>query len=91
MSGQRIKDDMYFKGNQIKLKPYYTPHYKDGDYLLWIIKAETLMNGYHAYRKALGESKWKLFCKKYPRLIEVCEQLNEESNPVLLKIKIKDF
>lgn len=92
LSGQRIKDDMFFKGNQIKLKPRYTPHYCDGgNYLLWSIKPETLINGYHAYREALGETKWTQFCQKYPRLIEVCEQLDEESNPVLLKIKIKEF
>lgn len=91
MSGQRIKDDRFFKGNQVKLKPRYTPHYKDGDYLLWPIKATVFINGCRAYRKALGEAKWNLFCKKYPRLVEVCEQLDEESNPVLLKIKIKDF
>lgn len=91
MSGQRIKDDMFFKGNQTILKPRYTPHYCDGNYLLWPINAEIILKGYHAYRKALGETKWKLFCKKYPRLVKVCEQLDEESNPVLLRIKIKDF
>ncbi len=91
MSGQRIKDDIYFKGNQINLKPRYTPHYKDGDYLLWVVNAEVIADGYNAYRKALGETKWKLFCKKFPRLVEVCGQLDEESNPVLLKIKLKDF
>ena len=91
LSGQCIRDDIYFKGNQTKLRPRYTPHYRDGDYLLWVIKPEFILKGYHAYRKALGETKWELFCKKYPRLVEVCEQLDEESNPVLLKIRLKDF
>ena len=91
ISGQRIKDDIYFKGNMIKLKPRYTPHYRDGNYLLWIIKPEILLNGYHAYQDTLGKYKWELFCKKHPRLVEVCKQLDEESNPVLLKIKIKNF
>lgn len=90
-SGQCIRDDIYFKGNQTKLKPRYTPHYRDGDCLLWVVKPESILKGYHAYQEALGETKWKLFCKKYPRLVEVCEQLDEESNPVLLRIKIKDF
>lgn len=91
LCGQIIRDDLFFKGNQMKLKAFMLPHCSDGNCLLWTIKPKVLLNGYRAYREALGESKWLLFCKKYPRLVEVCEQLDEESNPVLLKIKIKDF
>ena len=91
LCGQRIMDDLYFKGNQIDLKAYMVPNNTDGDYLLWPVQPRFLLKGYHAYRQALGESKWRLFCKKYPRLVEVCGQLDEDSNPVLLKIKLKDF
>ena len=91
LSGQKIRDDMFFKGNLMTLRNHMTPHDCEGEHLLWTIKPEIILNGYHAYRKALGESKWKLFRQKYPRLVEVCEQLDEESNPVLLKIKLKDF
>jgi len=91
LSGQKIKDDMFFKGNLVKLRNHMTPHNCEGEYLLWAIQPEILLNGYHAYRKALGETKWKLFRQKFPSLVEVCEQLDEDSNPVLLKIKLKEF
>lgn len=95
LTGQIIKDDMFFKGNQIKLKPRpggtLTRHGNDGGHLLWVLNPEILLKGYKAYKEVLGEKKWNLFCKKFPRLIEVCEQLGEDSNPVLLKIMLKDF
>lgn len=91
LTGRQIKDDLFLKGNLVNLKPMKTPHYKDGDYLLWVISPQTLLNGFNSYREVLGEKKWDLFCKKYPHLVEVCSQLDEESNPVLARIKIKDF
>lgn len=91
LCGQKLRDDLFFKGNQMNLKAFMLPHCADGEWLLWTIQPGIILKGYHAYREALGETKWKLFRKKYPRLVEVCEQLDEESNPVLLKIKIKDF
>ncbi|WP_237040570.1 6-bladed beta-propeller [Phocaeicola faecalis] len=91
LTGRQIKDDLFLKGNLVNLKPMKTPHYKDGDYLLWVISPQTLLNGFNSYRELLGEKKWDLFCKKYPHLVEVCSQLDEESNPALARIKIKDF
>lgn len=95
MTGQIIKDDMFFKGHQIKLKPRpggtLSPHGNDDGHLLWVLTPKILLKGYESYRKVLGESKWNLFCKKYPRLTEICEQLDEDSNPILLKIKLKEF
>lgn len=95
LTGHQIKDDMFFKGNQIKLKPRpggtLTRHGNDEDHLLWVLNPEILLKGYDAYKEILGESKWKLFRQKFPRLVEVCEQLDEDSNPILLKIKLKEF
>ena len=95
LTGQIIKDDMFFKGNQIKLKPRpggtLTRHGNDDGHLLWVLNPEILLKGYEAYKEVLGDKKWNLFRQKYPRLVEVCEQLDEDSNPVLLKIKLKEF
>lgn len=97
LSGSKLKDDMYFKGNIITLyggKPgsnFGSRLSNDGGYLLWPIPAEVLLKGIKAYYDVLTPERWNLFCKKYPRLVEVCEQLKHDDNPVLLKIKLKDF
>ena len=96
LSGNKLKDDMYFKGNVIVLKggkpsAVLGRHGNDGGDLIWPVQPKVLLKGYKAYREVLSKERWELFRKKYPRLVEVCEQLNEDDNPVLLKIKLKDF
>ena len=96
LSGNKLKDDMYFKGNVIVLKggkpsAVLGRHGNDGGDLIWPVQPKVLLEGYKAYREVLSKERWELFRKKYPRLVEVCEQLNEDDNPVLLKIKLKDF
>ena len=49
------------------------------------------MRGYETYKKKLSKEKWDIFCEHNPKLVEVCSQLDEESNPVLLRMKLKDF
>lgn len=95
LNGNRIKDDMYFKGNIIDLSPKpgatLNRHCNDGGDLIWPVQLSVLLKGVKAYYDVLTPERWNLFCKKYPRLIEVFEQLKEDDNPVLLKIKLKDF
>ena len=95
LNGNRIKDDMYFKGNVIELNPKpgmtLDRHCNDEGDLIWAIQPSVLLKGIKAYYDVLTPERWNLFCKKYPRLVEVCEQLEDDDNPVLLKIKLKDF
>lgn len=96
LSGNKLKDDIYFKGNVIDLKggkpsAVLGRHGNDGGDLIWPVQPKVLLDGYEAYRDVLTKERWELFHKKYPRLVEVCEQLKEDDNPVLLKIKLKDF
>ena len=96
LSGNKLKDDMYFKGNVIVLKggkpsAVLGHHGNDGGDLIWPVQPKVLLDGYEAYKEVLTKERWELFRKKYPRLVEVCEQLEDDDNPVLLKIKLKDF
>jgi hypothetical protein len=96
LNGNQIKDDMYFKGNMIVFnsgKPgaVLGRLCNDGGDLIWPVQPKVLLDGYEAYRDVLTKERWELFRKKYPRLVEVCEQLKQDDNPVLLKIKLKDF
>jgi len=59
--------------------------------LLWFVRPSWLLRGYNTYKKNVSPEKWEAFCKRHPKLVEVCSQLDEESNPVLFRIKVKDF
>jgi hypothetical protein len=59
--------------------------------LLWLVDPSWLLQGYEYYKEKLSSEKWTEYCKRYPLVTEVCGKLDEESNPVLLKIKIKNF
>ena len=96
LSGNKLKDDIYFKGNTIVLKggkpgTILGRHGNDGGDLIWPVQPKVLLDGYEAYRDVLSKERWELFRKKFPRLVEVCEQLKLDDNPVLLKIKLKEF
>jgi len=43
------------------------------------------------YKKKLNPQEWDDFCRQHPRLTEICSDLKEDDNPVLLRIKVKDF
>lgn len=87
----RIIDDMFFPNNSFVLKPFRLPIEVEGNYLLWFVRPSWLLNGYEAYKNQLNGEEWKAFCSRNPEIIRICEQLDDESNPVLLKIKVKDF
>ena len=87
----RIIDDIFFPNNTFVLKPFRLPIEVEGDCLLWFVRPSWLLNGYDSYKAQLSEKDWERFCKRNPEMIKICEQLNDESNPVLLKIKVKDF
>lgn len=96
LTGNQIKDNMYFKGNMIVFnsgKPgaVLGRLCNDGGDLIWPVQPKVLLDGYEAYRDVLSKERWELFRKKFPRLVEVCERLKDDDNPVLLKIKLKEF
>ena len=96
LSGNKLKDDIYFKGNTIVLKggkpgTILGRHGNDGGDLIWPVQPKVLLDGYEAYRDVLSKERWELFRKKFPRLVEVCEQLKLDDNPVFLKIKLTEF
>ena len=52
---------------------------------------EYLINGYKHYMSYLSEAGREEFRKKYPELVKICTTLKEDDNPVILRIKVKDF
>ena len=90
-SAHRLIDDMFFPDNSFTFRPFRMPIAVEGNSLLWLVNPEWLLQGYEYYKENLSPEKWTEYCKRHPQMIEVCSKLDEESNPVLLKIKIKNF
>ena len=91
LSGHRLVDDVFFPNNTSVLKGFNIPWTVEDGWLLWFVRPSWLLRGYNTYKKNVSPEKWEAFCKRHPKLVEVCSQLDEESNPVLFRIKVKDF
>jgi len=91
LTAHKIIDDMFLKGNVIALKEKRLPHNMDGNDILWPLDPEYLINGYKHYMSYLSEAGREEFRKKYPELVKICTTLKEDDNPVILRIKVKDF
>lgn len=91
LSGHRLIDDVFFPDNNFTFRPFRMPIAVEGDCLLWLVNPLWLLQGYEYYKENLSPEDWERYCIRYPQMTSVCSKLDEESNPVLLKIKIKDF
>ena len=91
LSGHRLIDDVFFPNNTYIFKDFNTPRAVEDGWLLWFVRPSWLLRGYNTYKKNVSPEKWEAFCKRHPKMVEVCSQLDEESNPVLFRIKVKDF
>ena len=91
LSACRLIDDIFFPDNAFKFKPHRMPIAVEDNSLLWFVSPSWLLQGYEYYKEKLTSKEWKAYCKRYPQIIELCSKLDEESNPVLFKMKIKDF
>ena len=82
---------MYLQGNIIPITAKRIPHNMDGNDIIWEIDPKILLEGHKQYMKNLSEPKREEFKQKYPEWERICTSLKEEDNPVLLRIKIKQF
>jgi len=91
LTGHKLIDDMFLKGNELVVTAKNIAHDMDNNDILWAIDPEYLINGYKHYMSYLSETDRKEFRKKYPELVRICTTLKEDDNPVILRIKVKDF
>ena len=87
MTAKKLVDDMYLKGNVITVTGKRIPHNMDGNDIIWEISPRILMKGYQRLSAADRET----LQQKYPAWDQICSSLKEDDNPVLLRIKVKDF
>lgn len=89
ITSSRIVDDVFYQGNTLNMKPGSMAVYRDGDYILFLVEPSYLLKGHTAFKKGMKKEVWEEFCRQNKALVQICEGLNEDSNPVFAKIKIK--
>ena len=87
LTAKRIVDDMYLKGNIIPVTAKRIPNNMDGDDIIWEVEPSILLDGY----QQLSTAEQEVLKQKYPAWYKVCSSLKEDDNPILLRIKVKDF
>ena len=91
LTAHKLVDDMLLKGNIFNVTAKNMPYNMDGNDILWPLDPHYLINGYKHYMSYLSETGREEFRKKYPELVKICTTLKEDDNPVILRIKVKDF
>lgn len=84
-----IIDDLYFKGNKIKLKPWKLPKLLKDNVIYYHVEPGELIALLQDYKKKLSTDDWQIFCKDHPQLIGKISKMKEDDNPILLSIKLK--
>jgi len=91
LTAHKLIDDMFLKGNVITITIKNLPRNTESNDILFPLDPEYLINGYKHYMSYLSETGREEFRKKYPELVKICTILKEDDNPVILRIKVKDF
>ena len=91
ISTRKIEDDLYLKGMILPINRKKLPHNSDNGDILWEVEPSYLIEGYRKYMSNLSEPRRAEFKSKYPDLVKMCTTLKEDDNPVLLRIKVKEF
>ena len=91
LSARKIEDDLYLKGMFLPVTSKMLPHNSDNGDILWEVEPSYLIEGYRKYMSNLSEPRRVEFKSKYPDLVKMCTTLKEDDNPVLLRIKVKEF
>ena len=91
LTAHKLIDDMFLKGNVITISIKNLPRNTESNDILFPLDPEYLINGYKHYMSYLSDAGREEFRKKYPELVRICTTLKEDDNPVILRIKVKDF
>ena len=90
-STHKFVDDMFLKGAIIPITGRRIPHNIDGNDILWEIDPEILMDGFKQYWSNLSTPRREAFKRDYAEWYRICTTLKEDDNPVLMRIKVKNF
>ena len=91
VSSHKLRDDLFLKGNIITVSGKHHPHNMDGNDIIWEMEPEILINGFKQYWSNLSAPRREAFKRDYAEWYRICTSLKEDDNPVLMRIKVKDF
>lgn len=91
ISARKLVDDMFLKENIIPITAKCIPHNMDGNDIIWEMDPSILLKGYRQYWSNLSEPKRDAFKLNYPEWYRICNSLKEDDNPILLRMKVKNF
>lgn len=84
-----IVDDLYFKGCKYTPKSWQLPKNMDGGDIIWHVEPGFLKSTCAAYAQRATRDEWEAFCRDHADLVSLCNNLKDDDNPVLLRIKVK--
>lgn len=91
ISAHKLIDDIFLKGNIIPLTAKQIPHNMVGNEIIWELEPDILISGFNRYWSKLSDSDKESFKFQYPDLYHICTLLKDDDNPILLKMRIKNF
>ena len=87
LAGHGFIDDLCFGLLSFRLKAKNLPINFSEESLLWAVSASFLIDQYNQ----IGQQEKEQLASKYPHIAGIIKELDEESNPVVFKMKIKNF
>jgi hypothetical protein len=88
--GHQIIDDIFFIGNKFSPNKFMDlPMGKSENEIIWQIDAAYLKDVYEKYKKSSNPEEMLIFQKEHKDLAIICENIKEDDNPILAKIKIR--
>ena len=91
VTARKLIDDMYLKGMVVPITAKRIPQNMDDNDIIWAVESEILINGFKQYWSNLSEPRREAFKRDYAEWYRICTSLKEDDNPVLMRIKVKDF
>ena len=91
VTARKLIDDMYLKGMVVPITAKRIPQNMDDNDIIWAVESEILINGFKQYWSNLSAPRREAFKRDYAEWYRICTSLKEDDNPVLMRIKVKDF
>lgn len=89
IKGHYLIDDLFFKNYRCKMDAMSLPKLLDGGNLIWCIDNDIIMNNLVDFKNRVSDNDWNEIRKKNERVVNVLEQMKEDDNPMIVKMKVK--
>ena len=91
ITARKLIDDMYLKDMLVPITAKRIPQNMDDNDIIWAIESTILIDGFKQYWSNLSAPRREAFKRDYAEWYRICTSLKEDDNPVLMRIRVKDF